>query len=100
MSSIAQFLIDKFQGNPVGLKEEYKAKLQHGTWMVEFVKTDGSTTFMECTLDPKLLPPLKEGAAARTEPEHLVQVYSIDRQGWRSFTIANVKSFYPKPEAL
>lgn len=98
--SIAQVLFDKWQGNATGLKEEYKAKLEHGTWIVEFMKVDGTPTVMECTLDPRLLPPLKESLTPRPEQEHLLHVYALDRVGWRSFILANVKKFYPKPEAL
>lgn len=101
MSSIVQILLDKWNGNEVGLREDYKAKLEHGSWIVEFTKvSDGSTATMECSLDPRLLPPQKEGQLERTENEDLIHVYSLDRKGWRSFRVANVKSFYQKPETL
>jgi hypothetical protein len=102
--TIAQQLIDKWQGNGANVAEAskayYKEHLQHGVWMVEFEKADGGFTLMECTLDPRLLPPLKEGRDPRPEQEHLIHVYSLDRAGWRSFIVANVKNFYPKPEIL
>jgi len=100
MTSIVQMLIDKWEGNETGLREDYREKLQHGTWIVEFTKTDGTPAIMECTLDPRLLPPTPpdNGKPDRAEPEHLLQCYSLDRQGWRSFTVANVKSFYKKPD--
>jgi hypothetical protein len=100
VSSIAQILLDKWQGNTAGLKEDYRSKLEHGVWVVEFNKVDGTPAIMEATLDPKLLPPAKDGTKARPEQEHLLHVYAVDREGWRSFTVANVKSFYKKPEAL
>jgi hypothetical protein len=115
--SIAQTLINKWQGKTncpevtdeqsedaalaASLKAEYKSRLSHGTWMVEFTKVDGTPTTMECTLDPRHLPaaPLKEGTTApRAEAPHLIHAYSLDRQGWRSFTVANVKAFYQKAE--
>lgn len=100
MTSIAQQLIDKWQGNSTGLKEAYKAKLEHGAWVVEFTKVDGSHAIMECTLDPRLLPPKPADLANRTEKPDLLHVYSLDRAGWRSFKVENVKSIYPKPECL
>lgn len=98
MTSFVQTLIDKWEGNAQGLREDYRSKLQHGTWIVEFTKTDGTPAVMECTLDDRLLPQAEatEGAK-RTEPEHLLHAYSLDRQGWRSFVVANVKAFYRKP---
>lgn len=100
MTSIVQLLIDKWEGNPTGLREDYRSKLQHGVWVIEFTKMDGTPAIMECTLDPKLTPPLKEGTSERTEQDHLLNCYSLDRQGWRSFVVANVKSFYKKPDSL
>ena len=100
MSSIAQILFDKWAGNTTGLKDEYKSRLSVGKWIVEFTKVDGTPAVMECTLDPKLTPPLKEGVEPRPEKDDLIHVYSLDRQGWRSFKVANVKAFYPKPESL
>jgi hypothetical protein len=100
MSSIAQILIDKWEGNEQGLREDYREKLHHGSWIIEFTKTDGTPAVMEGTLDEKLMPEQKEGPAKRSEPEHLLHVYSLDREGWRSFVVANVKSFYKKPESL
>lgn len=100
MTSIAQLLLDKWQGNTNGLKEEYKERLKSGVWVVEFTKVDGTPTVMDCTLDPRLLPPqLNESTTPRVEQDHLLSVYSLDRQGWRSFTVANVKNFYQKFEA-
>jgi hypothetical protein len=98
--NIAQMLIDKWQGKTTHLKEDYKSRLSHGVWMIEFAKVDGTLTSMECTLDPNFMPPapLKESTTPRAEPEHFISVYSLDRGGWRSFTVANVKAFYQKAE--
>lgn len=99
--SIAQQLMDKWEGNPSSLREEYREKLKHGTWIVEFTKADGTPSTMECTLDPTFLPPPNpNGRGERTDLEHLLHVFSVDRNGWRSFIVANVKNFYRKPEAL
>ena len=100
MTSLVQILIDKWEGNEPGLREDYRSKLQHGVWVVEFTKADGTRAIMECTLDAKLTPPLKEGASERTEQEHLLHVYSLDRAGWRSFVVSKVHNFYKKPDTL
>lgn len=102
MTSFVQMLIDKWEGNDAGLREDYREKLQHGAWIVEFTKTDGTPAVMECTLDPRLLPPKVESAGSddkpdRPEPEHLLHCYSMDRKGWRSFVVKNVTAFYKKP---
>lgn len=99
--NIAETLIAQWTTpNPPLTKAEYLSKLQSGVWTVEFVKVDGTPTAMEVTLDIKLTPPLKENSQPRTEQEHVIHAYSIDRAGWRSFTVANVKAFYRKPETL
>lgn len=100
MTTLARILLDKWNGNEQGLREDYRSRLQHGVWIVEFTKADGTFTTMECTLDPKLTPPLKEGVTPRTEQDHLLHVYSLDRAGWRSFKVASVANFYKKPENL
>lgn len=98
MSSIAEILLAKWQGNTVGLRDDYKSKLEHGVWIVEFKKVDGTDTTMECTLDPKLLPIQESQKPARVVNDDVVAVYSLDRQGWRSFRVDRVKACYPKPE--
>lgn len=100
MTSIARMLMDKWEGNAPTLKEDCRNRLQHGVWLVEFIKTDGTPAIMECTLDPKFMPPPKPDAQERTEQAHLLHVYSLDRNGWRSFVVANVTNFYKKPDIL
>jgi hypothetical protein len=99
-SPLARILIDKWEGNHQGRREDMRSKLQHGVWVVEFKKTDGTPTTMECTLDSKMTPPLKEGVERRVEQDHWLHVYSMDRAGWRSFIVENVTDFYKKPDML
>ena len=83
-------------------KEEFRSRLKVGTWMVEFVKVDGTPSVMECTLDPRLLPPgeAQDGGTKATDNPTVLRVYALDREGWRSFKVLNVTNFYPKPENL
>lgn len=69
-----------------------------GIWTVKFDKVDGTHAVMDVTLDPQIMPPslIAEGKEPRLEKPHLIHAYSTDRDGWRSFTVANVKSFYQK----
>ena len=83
-------------------QREAGSLLKVGVWVAEFTKADGTDTVMECTLDPKLLPP-SDPTATKTEraPQpHLVHAYALDRQGWRAFDIRRLKQFYKKPEGL
>ena len=85
-------------------KEAVRSLLKVGTWTVEFTKVSGEKAIMECTLDPRLLPPSETDPAVikptRAEVPHLLHVYALDRQGWRSFVVANVTKLYKQPEVL
>lgn len=92
-----------FDGQPLTttpdpvLKEELRAKLRTGIWRVDFTKVDGSTSTMECTLDPRHLPPgdpQDAGTKAADNPT-VLRVYAVDREGWRSFKVLNVNSAIP-----
>ncbi len=102
--TITQALLDHWTGSsldvPAESKQYYLERLAHGVWMLEFVKADGTTSLMECTLDERLLPPTRTDTTPRPEPAHLIHVYALDRGGWRSFRTANVKNFYPKSESM
>lgn len=100
MTTIAEALISKWTGTaapaPTNLsKDEYTERLTQGVWTVDFTKVDGTPATMDVTLDPAIMPltEAKTAATPRAEQPHLVHAYSTDRQGWRCFTIANVKSF-------
>lgn len=76
-------------------RERIREQLQTGTSIVEFTKVDGTKSIMECTLDPALLPPADPTATStRPEQNHLLHVYAVDRQGWRSFLVNNVTRIY------
>lgn len=72
-----------------------KGMLPMGPMTVTFTKADGTERVMNCTLDPKLLPPpepLKEGRTPRTESKKAIRVFDLDKQEWRSFTIKKVRT--------
>lgn len=83
-------------------KEEYRSQLKRGVWYVNFTKVDGTPAMMECTLDPRYLPPEDPqdiGTKAAANPT-VLRVYALDRSGWRSFKVLNVLSICQKPEIL
>ena len=99
MMNITETLFAKWT-NSTPQKDFYLNQLhQGGVWTVEFTKVDGTPAVMDVTLDPIFMPPpatVDPTKPLREEKEHLIHAYSTDRQGWRSFTVANVKSFKPK----
>lgn len=80
-------------------KEMMRKAFHKGVWVVHFTKVDGTQTTMEATLDEQLMPATTIFAGAEKKkpvPEHLLAVYSPDRQGWRSFVVSNVSKIEPK----
>lgn len=76
-------------------RDEIKETLKSGVWHVNFTKVDGTAAEMQCTLDPTLIPILEhedKPTKHSTVNESVLRVYSPDRQGWRSFKVANVKT--------
>jgi hypothetical protein len=85
------------------LRSDLESKLSVGTWIIEFVKIDGTNSIMEATLDAKLLPssdPTVFAGAGRAPQPHLFYAYAVDRQGWRSFVINNITKMYRPGEEL
>lgn len=70
--------------------------LKMGPVSVTFTKKDGTERVMECTLDPKLLPPapvtesVEEPKKKKAINENVMAVYDLEAKGWRSFTIRSV----------
>ena len=81
-------------------KDTIRNALRKGIWVIHFNKVDGTPAVMEATLDHDLLP--SQSPTAGTEkpraplPEHLLAVYAVDRQGWRSFATTNITKMEPK----
>ena len=75
-------------------RDEIKETLKTGVWLVSFTKVDGTPAEMQCTLDPSLIPVVEEQDPNKSVKvnESVLRIYSPDRQGWRSFKVANVKT--------
>ncbi len=68
---------------------------------VVFEKKDGSLRTMICTSDIEAVPeahrPGGEGkdGSEKPTPDHLFKVFDLEKNGWRSFTIAKVQTAVP-----
>jgi hypothetical protein len=81
-------------------RHELAEQLQSGVYNVTFTKVDGTERTMPCTLREDLLPPaVKEDPLSqkkvRAVNEEVMVVYCTDKNEWRSFRVANVKSVQP-----
>jgi hypothetical protein len=73
-------------------KELLIGELHNAPVTVVFTKIDGSERTMRCTLKPSLLPPVvSESTTPRKKPDHILAVYDLDNEGWRSFVVRSVK---------
>lgn len=69
--------------------------LHKGECQINFTKINGEQREMYCTLDPKLIPVDKMAKTASDEGkksinENVLNVWSLDKNDWRSFRISNV----------
>ena len=80
--------------NAVITREALRTAMQRGACTVDFTKKDGTNRKMFATLNPEYIPVEalpKEGHTA-TVNENILAVYDLDVHGWRSITIASIKS--------
>lgn len=80
-------------------KQEIKKLLRQGVVEFTFTKADGSVRSMNGTTKADLLPVLDEDSTSKThsvEPDHLVRVFDVDIQDWRSFRIDSLLTFNGK----
>lgn len=76
-------------------KQSLTDMLHKGQCQINFTKINGEQREMICTLDPKLIPVDKAPKASDDKQvkhlnENVLNVYSLDRNDWRSFRISNV----------
>jgi len=71
-----------------------KDALQNEICVVEFVKVNGDSRTMVCTLKESLLPEnVSIVVPPKQENEDVIATWDIQAEGWRSFRIDSVKSF-------
>ena len=79
------------------LKSTLHTLLNKSTLKILFTKKDGTERTMICSLQESLLP--KEESTSdttkskRTANENLIHVFDLEKNGWRSIIIDNIK-FY------
>lgn len=61
---------------------------------IVFTKKDGTVRTMRCTLNTAVIPPAPqtESKKQRAVNNSVMAVYDVDVNGWRSFTVNQVKS--------
>jgi hypothetical protein len=75
-------------------REEIQTTLRNGVSTVVFTKKDGTERTMKCTLSESIIPQEHRPKESSTHKvnDAVLAVFDIEKQGWRSFTIADVKS--------
>lgn len=75
-------------------RKEMKDALQKEICVVEFVKVNGESRTMVCTLKESLLPEnVSIVVPPKQENEAVIATWDVQAEGWRSFRIDSVKSF-------
>lgn len=59
---------------------------------VEFEKADGTLRKMKCTLKDGVAPKVEKSEKPRAVSQSTLPVWDIEKEAWRSFTIARVKN--------
>ena len=76
--------------------DDIKRKLAEGVIEVTFTKKDGTERVMKCTLKESLIPekdkPKGDSPRANTGTGGVIACYDVEKEGWRSFTLADVTS--------
>jgi hypothetical protein len=62
--------------------------------VVDFVKVNGETRSMPCTLRSDIVPPqvIKEGKEPKKTNDSVMNVWCVDKNEWRSFKLENLIS--------
>lgn len=75
-------------------REKLVEQLKDGVSVITFIKTNGDTRVMRCTLDPKIIPeevtPSGKMVLSESTKRTTLRVYDVEAKGWRSFKIATV----------
>lgn len=83
--------------NEASWRNDYlKGVLQTGAAEVTFVKKDGTTRKLLCTLMPSELPAqtdLEEAVQKKTPNPDVLAVWDLENKGWRSFRYDSILGF-------
>ena len=71
------------------IKSELILQLATSTIEITFMKLDGTYRTMNCTLNPAITK--TDGTASkRKQPDHLLAVFDVDKNAWRSIVLSQV----------
>lgn len=75
-------------------KQEIVEQLKAKVLKVTFTKVDGTERIMNCTLREDILPQAEsmQEYDSRNHGDHIVPVWDIDKEAWRSFRLENLKA--------
>lgn len=81
-------------------REEYVDALMKAAYEIVFEKKDGTLRSMRCTLMSELIPKKQKelilelmDKPKKKIPNHIVPVYDLEKQEWRSFRVDSVIIF-------
>jgi hypothetical protein len=75
-------------------KDILKAALRSGVVSVSFVKANGESREMRCTLNPEMIPQNSniEGKTPKKENPEVQAVWDLEKESWRSFRFDSLTS--------
>ena len=80
------------------IRNTYLQRLREGVCRVTFTKKNGEERVMDCTLNMSSVPEDKmpKGTGSNNgDVSEIIKVYDIENEGWRSFRVDSVTSFFP-----
>lgn len=72
---------------------ELHSFLKENKMQIRFMKKNGESRLMNCTLNPDLLPPVDPSVTIVHSDKYskqVIRVFDLDKQAWRSFRIDSV----------
>ena len=74
-------------------KESIRSQLPQSAMNIEFIKTDGTTRNMLCTLQEDIaIPHEKKTDRQKAESDETVAVWDLEKSAWRSFRVDSIIS--------
>jgi hypothetical protein len=74
-------------------RQDIKELLRDSVAEISFTKKDGTERIMKCTLQSNLIPEehTPKGTSTAKENLDIINVFDLDKIGWRSFLVDNVQ---------
>jgi len=74
-------------------RQDIKELLRDSVAEISFTKKDGTERIMNCTLQSNLIPEehTPKGTSTAKENLDIINVFDLDKIGWRSFLVDNVQ---------